>query len=111
MSIAKQIESGVESGTVKIGYPAFLGVLLANQPGTVAGAPLSGVVDDSGAAKAGLAQGDVVTSVDGKPVASASEPSTAVSGHKPGDRVKLGWTTAAGAQKTAEVTLTEGPVS
>ncbi|WP_445337317.1 S1C family serine protease [Clavibacter sp. CFBP 8614] len=111
MSIAKQIESGVESGTVKIGYPAFLGVLLANQPGTVAGAPLSGVVDGSGAAKAGLAQGDVVTSVDGKPVASASELSTAVSGHKPGDRIKLGWTTAAGAQKTAEVTLTEGPVS
>jgi len=111
MSIAKQIESGVESGTVKIGYPAFLGVLLANQPGAVAGAPLSGVVDGSGAAKAGLAQGDVVTSVDGKPVASASELSTAVSGHKPGDRVKLGWTTAAGAQKTAEVTLTEGPVS
>ncbi|OUE23236.1 Periplasmic pH-dependent serine endoprotease DegQ precursor [Clavibacter michiganensis] len=111
MSIAKQIESGVESGTVKIGYPAFLGVLLANQPGTVAGAPLSGVVDGSGAAKAGLAQGDVVTSVDGKPVSSASELSTAVSGHKPGDRVKLGWTTAAGAQKTAEVTLTEGPVS
>jgi len=110
MSIAKQIESGVESGTVKIGYPAFLGVLLANQPGTAAGAPLSGVVDGSGAAKAGLAQGDVVTSVDGTPVASASELSTAVSAHKPGDRVKLGWTTAAGAQKTAEVTLTEGPV-
>jgi len=111
MSIAKQIESGVESGTVKIGYPAFLGVLLANQPGTVAGAPLSGVVDGSGAAKAGLAQGDVVTSVDGTAVASASELSTAVSGHKPGDRVKLGWTTASGAQKSAEVTLTEGPVS
>jgi S1-C subfamily serine protease len=111
MGIAKQIESGVESGTVKIGYPAFLGVLLANGAGTVAGAPVQGVVDGSGAAKAGLAQGDVVTSVDGKPVASGSELSAAISGHKPGESVKLGWTTAAGATKSGTVTLTEGPVS
>ncbi|WP_233550102.1 S1C family serine protease, partial [Clavibacter lycopersici] len=110
MSIAKQIESGVESGTVKIGYPAFLGVLLANGAGTVAGAPVQGVVDGSGAAKAGLAQGDVVTSVDGKTVASASELSAAISAHKPGESVTLGWTTAAGAQETGTVTLTEGPV-
>jgi S1-C subfamily serine protease len=111
MGIAKQIQSGVESGTVKIGYPAFLGVLLANGAGSVAGAPVQGVVDGSGAAKAGLAQGDVVTSVDGKAVASASELSAAISGHKPGESVKLGWTTAAGAEKTGTVTLTEGPVS
>lgn len=111
MGIAKQIESGVESGTVKIGYPAFLGVLLANGAGSVAGAPVQGVVDGSGAAKAGLAQGDVVTSVDGKAVASASELSAAISGHKPGESVKLGWTTAAGAERTGTVTLTEGPVS
>ncbi|MCJ1712379.1 S1C family serine protease [Clavibacter michiganensis subsp. phaseoli] len=111
MSIAKQIESGVESGTVKIGYPAFLGVLLANGAGTVAGAPVQGVVDGSGAAKAGLAQGDVVTSVDGKAVASASELSAAISAHEPGESVELGWTTAAGAAKTGTVTLTEGPVS
>ncbi|WP_253255626.1 S1C family serine protease, partial [Clavibacter michiganensis] len=111
MGIAKQIESGVESGTVKIGYPAFLGVLLANGAGTVAGAPVQGVVDGSGAAKAGLAQGDVVTSVDGKAVASASELSAAISAHKPGESVTLGWTTAAGAAKTGAVTLTEGPVS
>lgn len=111
VSIAKQIESGVESGTVKIGYPAFLGVLLADGAGTVAGAPVQGVVDGSGAAKAGLAQGDVVTSVDGKAVASASELSAAISAHKPGESVELGWTTAAGAEKTGTVTLTEGPVS
>lgn len=111
VSIAKQIESGVESGTVKIGYPAFLGVLLANGAGTVAGAPVQGVVDGSGAAKAGLAQGDVVTSVDGKAVASASELSAAISAHKPGESVELGWTTAAGEAKTGTVTLTEGPVS
>ncbi|WP_235425931.1 S1C family serine protease, partial [Clavibacter michiganensis] len=111
MGIAKQIESGVESGTVKIGYPAFLGVLLANGAGSVAGAPVQGVVDGSGAAKAGLAQGDVVTSVDGKAVASGSELSAAISGHKPGESVELGWTTATGAGKTGTVTLTEGPVS
>jgi S1-C subfamily serine protease len=111
MGIVKQIESGVESGTVEIGYPAFLGVLLAQQPGAVAGAPLAGVVDGSGAAKAGLAQGDVVTSVDGKPVASAAELSAAIAEHEPGDTVTLGWTTAAGAQQTGTVDLAEGPVS
>jgi S1-C subfamily serine protease len=109
--IAEQIESGVESGTVRIGYPAFLGVLLAQQPGTVAGAPVAGVVDGSGAAGAGIAQGDVVTSVDGKAVASAAELSAAISAHEPGDRVTLGWSTAAGSQQTGTVTLTEGPAS
>ncbi|MFT2690991.1 S1C family serine protease [Clavibacter zhangzhiyongii] len=111
MGIAKQIESGVESGTVKIGYPAFLGVLLADEAATVPGAPVQGVVDGSGAAKAGLAQGDVVTSVDGKAVTSASDLSAAISAHEPGDSVRLGWTTAAGAAKTTTVALTEGPVS
>jgi len=111
LSIAKQIESGVESGTVQIGYPAFLGVLLANGAGTVAGAPVQGVVDGSGAAQAGLAQGDVVTSVDGKAVASAAELSAAIAAHEPGDQVALGWTTAAGAAQTGTVTLTEGPAS
>ncbi|WP_280527971.1 S1C family serine protease [Clavibacter zhangzhiyongii] len=111
MGIAKQIESGVESGTVKIGYPAFLGVLLADEAAKVPGAPVQGVVDGSGAAKAGLAQGDVVTSVDGKAVTSASDLSAAISAHEPGDSVSLGWTTAAGAAKTGTVALTEGPVS
>ncbi|WP_317230024.1 trypsin-like peptidase domain-containing protein, partial [Clavibacter sp. MX14-G9D] len=111
LSIAKQIESGVESGTVQIGYPAFLGVLLANGAGTVAGAPVQGVVEGSGAAQAGLAQGDVVTSVDGKAVASAAELSAAIAAHEPGDQVALGWTTAAGATQTGTVTLTEGPAS
>ena len=53
----------------------------------------------------------VVTSVDGKAVASASELSAAISAHEPGESVELGWTTAAGAAKTGTVTLTEGPVS
>ena len=53
------------------------------------GAVVAAVTPGSGADGAGLQQGDVITRIDGKDVASADDVSTAVSDHKPGDRIEI----------------------
>ena len=65
--IAHQIDSGVASDTVTIGYPAFLGVSLSAD-----GSVIAGVLEGTPAASAGLAAGDMITSVNGVAVGSLS---------------------------------------
>jgi S1-C subfamily serine protease len=110
MTIVQQIVSGDESGTVSIGLPPFLGVQLATTQ-TAAGAVLGGVIEATGAAAAGLAAGDTITSVDGVAVASPAELSAAIAAREVGGTVAIGYTTAAGAAATATVTLTAGPAA
>ncbi|MFI2752888.1 S1C family serine protease [Cellulomonas sp. P22] len=132
LDIAAQVLSGDESGTVTIGYPAFLGVQLvlgategptgalaggtqvgapwATTFGSVRGAPVAGVLPGTPAARAGLVTGDVVTTFDGHDVRSADELSARIDEHEPGDRVRVGWVSkATGTARTATVTLVEGP--
>jgi S1-C subfamily serine protease len=106
LAIAGQIEAGDQGGTVHIGPSAFLGVTLADS-----GATISGTVEGSPAADAGLQAGDTITAVDGTRVGSAEQLSTALGGHKPGDKVAITWTTADGTTRSATVTLVEGPVA
>ncbi|KQR10450.1 S1C family serine protease [Cellulomonas sp. Leaf334] len=102
--IAHQIQSGIASDTVTIGYPAFLGISLGSD-GSVAG-----VLEGTPAASSGLAAGDVITAVDGVPVPSAASLSDLLDTHSPGDTVTLTWTVAAtGASTSAPVTLIAGP--
>lgn len=109
VAIVQQIESGVETNTVQIGYPAFLGIGLGVDSG--AGAVVEGVIDGAPAASAGLTAGDVVTGVDGTPVTSSTALSALLGGHEPGDTVTLTWTDAeTGATQQAAVTLAQGPV-
>ena len=105
-SIADQIESGHETSTIHIGYPAFLGVSLQD---SLNGSVVAAVGANTPAAKAGLQAGDVITSVGGKAVTSASSLSTIISGHNPGDKVKVAWTDTAGQSHTATITLATGP--
>jgi len=53
------------------------------------GALVASVAKGSAAAAAGLKAGDVITALDGKPVGTAGEVSSAVGSAKPGDRVAL----------------------
>src|SRR5882757_4996946 len=105
-SIADQIESGHETSTIHIGYPAFLGVSLQD---SFNGSVVAAVGANTPAAQAGLQAGDVITSVDGKAITSASSLSTVISGHNPGDKVKVAWTDTAGQSHTATITLATGP--
>jgi putative serine protease PepD len=65
---------------------AYLGV--SSQDGS-RGAQIASVAAGSPAARAGMQQGDVITSIDGKPVDGASALTSVVDAHKPGDTVQL----------------------
>ncbi len=139
LQIVDQIKSGAASSTVHIGGTGFLGVQTTSagaqsaggsgygygdpygysdpygngsgssgQPGT-SGATVAGVVSGSPAAKSGLTAGDVITAVDGDAVSSASGLSDLIAAHHPGDSVTITWTDSSGSQKSASVTLAQGP--
>ncbi len=121
LSIAKQIEAGTSSATVHVGPTGFLGVAVVPSPqfggGPSNGGPqtqgalLGGALPGYPAARIGLRQGDVITAVDGKTVASASALTDLLSAHHPGDSVRLRWIDPAGQTHTATVTLVSGPAA
>ena len=78
---------------------------------TVAGAAVEEVVSGSGAAAIGLAAGDVITSVAGHTVDSATSLSTVLASTRSGDHVSVGWTDGDGASHTATATLGAGPAA
>ncbi len=123
-SIAKQIEAGTASSTVHIGETAFLGVEVedASQASggpfgygsgsgnqSENGAVVAGVVTSSPAQEAGLAEGDVITSVNGTSVGSADALTRSLEPFHPGNKVTLGWTDSSGNSQHATVQLTSGP--
>jgi len=105
-AIAAQIESGVDNPTIHQGYPGFLGVSMQD---TVDGATVAGVLSGGPAAGAGIAAGDVITSIDGTTVTSADNLSSAMAAHDAGNRVTVTWTSAVGTTQSATVTLATGP--
>jgi S1-C subfamily serine protease len=119
-AIADQIKAGRASSTVHIGDSAFLGVQIRPDSSSAtggsgsasgAGAVVAGVLPNTPAASAGVTAGDTITSVDGKTVTSSADLSAKMSGHHPGDRVQLGWTSSSGQQHTASVQLATGPAN
>jgi S1-C subfamily serine protease len=114
ISVAQQIEAGQSSSTVHVGATAFLGVMLSTSSNgrvstSTSGATIAEVVSGGPAAQAGLTAGDVITSLDGQSVGSASDLSKIVGSLKPGQSVSVGYTNAYGQSSTATVTLTSGP--
>ena len=75
----------------------------------VSGAAVAGVVTNGPAQTAGLAQGDVITSLGGKTISSANDLTSAISAYHPGDKVTVGWTDNSGQTHTATVQLSSGP--
>ena len=114
--IAQQIQNGQSSTTIVIGYPAFLGVQVSSTaPGYrssrvgVTGAPISGVLEGTPAADAGLRGGDTITAIDGDTITSGTDLSTALAGHTPGENITITWTGSSGGSDSATVTLAAGP--
>ena len=84
------------------------GVGLTQPQGSTAGALVSEVRSGAPAASAGLQTGDVITSVDGKSVASVQALQSAIDTRKPGDTVKIGYVRD-GATQTVTVKLGTRP--
>jgi putative serine protease PepD len=99
---ARQVADDLMAGK-KVSHPA-LGVGVAEAEN--GGALVSQVTPNSAAAKAGLQQGDVITSADGKTINDANDLIAAVQGSAVGQKMTLDFTRA-GAKKQVTVTLSE----
>jgi S1-C subfamily serine protease len=138
-SIGKQINAKQASAVIHIGETGFLGVKVlppasGNGQGqggsgggqfgnggqgqggqfgdggsTVPGADVDGTVPGTPADSAGLIDGDVITSLNGKSIASSDALTTAIEAYHPGDNVTLGWTDPQGQSHTASLQLANGP--
>jgi S1-C subfamily serine protease len=103
MAIARQIQGGGGSPTVHIGPTAFIGIGVNDANGG-AGAVVKQVIPTGPANGAGLAPGDVITSVNGQPVNSATALTNILDQHHPGENVTVGLE-----GRTVNVTLGDGP--
>jgi S1-C subfamily serine protease len=72
-------------------------------------AGVAGVMAGLPAARAGLAGGDVIVSVDGHPVSCPAQIQALLEACHPGDTVSIRWDDPAGMAHAATVVLTTGP--
>ncbi|MEV6072726.1 trypsin-like peptidase domain-containing protein [Nocardia sp. NPDC052001] len=107
MAVVRQIRSGTPTDTVHIGPTATLGIITSDAH--PAGARIDVAVYGQPAFAAGLAEGEVITAIDGRIVASTQTLKAALNLHKPDDVVRLDLTAPGGGQRTVNVTLTVGP--
>jgi S1-C subfamily serine protease len=107
-TIAHEILNGTTTGMIHIGATPFLGVKI-NSTSSASGAAVADVISGTPAASTTLADGDVITALDGSSVGSPTDLSNLVLSHHPGDSVRITWKTAAGSTHTAAVTLASGP--
>jgi S1-C subfamily serine protease len=104
--IAAEIERGVETTSIHIGYPGFLGIGTATATGGVA---VANVLPGGPAARAGMTQGAVITRVDGKAVRSGDALRSLLGTYDPGNTVRVIWVDPGGQRHASNVTLATGP--
>jgi S1-C subfamily serine protease len=139
IATAHQIMAGKATASVHIGGTAFLGVYIASPsstrttpasggafgggrtptatpatPATTSSTPSSGalvegVIPNTPAAQVGLGQYDVITSLGGTTISTANALTKVMLAHKPGETVRVTWTTRTGQTHSAMVTLAAGP--
>ncbi len=110
-AVVDQIVSGNNTASVHIGDRGVLGVDIG-QSGVAAaatGAPVAQVEPGSPAESAGLARGDVITSVGGKSVSSASDLTKLMFPYHPNDQVAVVWVDQSGQQHSGTLQLIMGP--
>jgi putative serine protease PepD len=100
-SVASQLIAGL---TVQ---HAYLGVSV-DQTAQVNGALLAQVLPSTPAAKAGLQQGDLITSMAGTAIMTGDDVSTVINNHKPGDTISVTYQRG-GKTHTVQIKLTTRP--
>ena len=103
MQVVDQIRAGDETRPVVIGPKAYLGVVVrANDDEAVV---VTKVESTTPAARAGVRAGDTLTAINDLPLRSRADLATALDLLEPGETVPITWTTAAGRERTGQVTL------
>ena len=106
LQIARRIESGRSNAIVHVGPTAFLGVRLANVADE---AKIASVLQGKPADLAGLAAGDVITSLNGVAISSKADVRQTVLSLVPGKTVPIGWTDSKGVAQSGDITPISGP--
>ncbi len=116
LAVVRTIRSGVSTAAVHVGATPILGVeisaTLSGYTGSntnVAGVQIAGLAAGTPAAATRLAAGDVITAINGQPVASPTQLSALVQKYAPGDSLNVSYTTLSGARASVKVTLIAGP--
>ena len=104
--ILRQIEGGASTDLVHVGPTAFLGVSIRDVQG---GVQVVGVASGTAAEAAGLAPGDVITSLNGTAIVTSADLQKVVLALVPGTAVPIEWTDQSGLAQTGEVTPQSGP--
>ena len=124
ISIADEISAGKASTTVHIGLSGFIGVNVGDAakptecgtsetggalftPAVSSGALVCDVIPGAPAQTAGLAGGDVITSVNGAAVSNAAGLTNQMANARPGSQLSIVYVSQSGARHTTTVTLTE----
>lgn len=107
MAVAGQIRSMTPSDSVHIGRPTLLGVGVSarEQQQDLPGVVIHEVLIGGPAQQAGLHDGDVLLSIDGIQLRSATALTEVLDRHYPGDVIDLVWIDRAGQQLTGKATL------
>lgn len=108
LGIAEQIRARVPSDTVHIGPPTLLGVGVAagDQGPGVPGVIIREALRGGPAEAAGLTSGDILTSINGTPLDSATTLTRVLDLYYPGNVVDLTWIDKTGQERTGKATLT-----
>jgi S1-C subfamily serine protease len=118
ISLAHDIAAGRSSATTHIGPSPLMGVdIQPNDPsnggfgGTApgSGAFVAGVLPSSPADRAGLVVGDLITSADGRTIASPTALTSLLLRKAPGDAMRLDWLDQSGHSNRATIRLATGP--
>jgi S1-C subfamily serine protease len=117
----KQIQKGQASATTHIGPTALLGVSVGSTgygygdyfgngyTDTATGALVQNVLSGSGAERAGLQPGDVITVVDGRRITASTTLTNVLLRRSPSQSVTVVWTDQNGSSHRASVRLMVGP--
>lgn len=106
MGVVDQVRSGTASDTVRVGPTPVLGITVTTH---ARGAEVLWVSLWSPAEDAGMEVGDVITAMDGRPVASSQELTALMMLRGPGDTIELTWIDREGITHDARIVLEEGP--
>jgi S1-C subfamily serine protease len=115
LAIVSSIRADNAVSGVHIGATAFLGVEFDSAAASFtnanssSGVTIAGTVPGTPAQKAGLAAGDVITSIDGQSATTGSQLQTILLTKKPGDTIHVDYLNVNGKATAANVVLTAGP--
>jgi S1-C subfamily serine protease len=117
LSIVNEIRAGRASSSIIVGEPGFLGVEVQQLDaatadrlglGSTDGVLIVGATPGTPAARVGIAEGSVITAIDGQRISSIDELGSALHRHKPGEDVRVTWVDENGSH-TATARLISGP--